>query len=231
MQNLNWEKTRIKRQIKFQGIRTKFHDISGFGIILKIAVDPKDTGLTITELHHRCFPWKFTRFWEVLLDGGFQSYHTDKNISKLPLKSPIKKEFSKTSQNSQKKHFCRGIFFNKDPDCGLQTLLKRDSSVGVFFVNFPKFWKTITLETSVNGSFWRVRTFRVFFVKFQVFTMNTNVFHVFPWKFLNVYIVIFENSSNWLFLKMFLQTKSCLKSTTKIALKLRQWILFGYLNN
>ena len=194
-------------------------------------MDPKDTGLTIMELHHRCFPWKFPRFWEVLLDGGFQSYHTDKNTFKVAIKVTNKKGVLKNFAKLTEKTFGRGIFFNKDPDCGLQTLLKRDSSVGVFFVNFPKFWKTITLETSVNGSFWRVRTFRVFFVKFQVFTMNTNVFHVFPWKFLNVYIVIFENSSNWLFLKMFLQTKSCLKSTTKIALKLRQWILFGYLNN
>ena len=67
MYNLNWDETRIKRQIKF-------HSSVGFRIISKIPMNPKDNGFSITELHHRYFPWKSPRFWETILDGGFQSY-------------------------------------------------------------------------------------------------------------------------------------------------------------
>ena len=74
MYKLNWEKTRIKRQIKFQRIGIKFHDIIGFEIISKISVSLKDNDCIITEIYGRYFTWKFPRFWEVILDGGFQNY-------------------------------------------------------------------------------------------------------------------------------------------------------------
>ena len=77
-----------------------------------------------------------------------------------------------------------------------------------FFVNSRKFLKILILETSVNGCFWRVKYLRVFFVKFQVFTMKATILHIFLWKFLNVYPIIFENSSNWLFPKLSQQTKT-----------------------
>ena len=49
----------------------------------KINVNRKNNGLTTAELHHRCFPWfgKHLRFWEFVLDGGFESLYS-KDISK-----------------------------------------------------------------------------------------------------------------------------------------------------
>ena len=40
----------------------------------------------MTELHHRYFPWKFLRFWEAILDGGFQSYPHRQNMLKIGIK-------------------------------------------------------------------------------------------------------------------------------------------------
>ena len=34
----------------------------------------KDNELTTAELQHRYFPWKYPRFWELILDDLFQSY-------------------------------------------------------------------------------------------------------------------------------------------------------------
>ena len=59
MYNLNWEVTRMKRQIKFQRIRIKFHDILGFENMSKINLDPNDTGFTITAIDNGYIPWKF----------------------------------------------------------------------------------------------------------------------------------------------------------------------------
>ena len=58
--------------VKVQIIPVKFHKIISFRTISNIAVNQKGNGLTITRLCD--FPWKFLRFWEVILDGGFQSY-------------------------------------------------------------------------------------------------------------------------------------------------------------
>ena len=58
MCKLNWEETRIKRQIKFRKIRIKFQDIIGFGILSKISVNPKDNYFTVTELHRRYFTFE-----------------------------------------------------------------------------------------------------------------------------------------------------------------------------
>ena len=41
----------------------------------------KDYGLTTAERHDKCFPWKYLRFSELVLDGGFQSLY-NKDISK-----------------------------------------------------------------------------------------------------------------------------------------------------
>ena len=42
-------------------------------VISKMNANPKDNDVTITEPHHRHFPQKSSRFFEVILDGGFQS--------------------------------------------------------------------------------------------------------------------------------------------------------------
>ena len=47
-------------------------------------------------------------------------------------KYSIKKVLLNISQKSQKKHLCRGLFFNKDSCRGPKTLVQRDSSIGVF---------------------------------------------------------------------------------------------------
>ena len=46
----------MKRQIKFQRIRIKFHDILGFENMSKINLDPNDTGFTITAIDNGYIP-------------------------------------------------------------------------------------------------------------------------------------------------------------------------------
>ena len=46
----------INRQIKFQRITIKFHNITGFIVINNSAVNPKDNGFTVVELRRRDFP-------------------------------------------------------------------------------------------------------------------------------------------------------------------------------
>ena len=84
--NIYGKDRRIKRQIKC-------HNIIGFWIISKFTVNPKDNRFIIAELHHRHFLWKSWRYWEIFLDGGFQSY--------------------RNKQNQEQKVFTRGNFIKK----------------------------------------------------------------------------------------------------------------------
>ena len=84
--NIYGKDRRIKRQIKC-------HNIIGFWIISKFTVNPKGNGFIIAELHHRHFLWKTWRYWEIFLDGGFQSY--------------------RNKQNQEQKVFTRGNFIKK----------------------------------------------------------------------------------------------------------------------
>ena len=56
-----------------------------------------------------------------------------------------------------------GSFFNKDSGKGSVTLLQRDSSFGVFFLNSGKFLKTVNCYCNIFCD--------SLFVKFQVFTV------------------------------------------------------------
>lgn len=81
------------------------------------------------------------------------------------------------------------------------------------------------LWTSVYGCFWKVRSLRVsFFVKFQ--EVWRQLFYIyFPVNPSNS--VIFENASYRMFLKMYLQTKSNSKSTTKKPRDCFSWCYLG----
>ena len=47
-------------------------------------MDRKDNDLNTPELHHKYFPWKYARFWELVLDDAFQScLNIQKNIFKV----------------------------------------------------------------------------------------------------------------------------------------------------
>ena len=40
----------------------------------KVTVNSKKNGLNMAKLRHRYFPWKFLRFLQLFLDGGFQTF-------------------------------------------------------------------------------------------------------------------------------------------------------------
>ena len=90
---LNWEETRIKSLWN----HNKFHEIISFKMISKISAKRKVNGLNIKEPCRRYFPWKFTRFWWVILDSVFKSSH--------PL-STFKINLLKKFGNIRWKHLC-----------------------------------------------------------------------------------------------------------------------------
>ena len=80
--NLNWQETRIKRQIKLQIIRIKFHNFIGFGILKKYCGPLRHSTIDISLENF----WDFERiFWMVVSKVIAQT----EKCSKLALKSPI----------------------------------------------------------------------------------------------------------------------------------------------
>ena len=65
------------------------HPWTTASVISKITVNPKNNGFTIAELHHRHFCWKSPRICEVILDGSFKVFATDKNMSSVGIKVTI----------------------------------------------------------------------------------------------------------------------------------------------
>ena len=93
----------------------KYHNIigfKGFQFRSKIIVNYPKAMISLTELHHMYFPRKYSRFWEIILDGGFSSL--------------------KNEQKPQKKHLCRALLFKKDLGWVPATLLQRNSGTSPF---------------------------------------------------------------------------------------------------
>ena len=81
---------RIKRQIMLQRIRTKFHDIIGFGNISKITVNPTDNGFDYNGTPPQIFLLKISEILRIFPGWRLPKLSQQTNTcSTLALKSPI----------------------------------------------------------------------------------------------------------------------------------------------
>ena len=125
---------------------------------------------------------------------------------------------------------CAGVSFQiKIQSWGLQLQYKNTPALVEIFCEFCKVFQKTYFGNACKRLLLKIKSLQVSFRKVSGFYYVDNCFRYICFKFPeSLNRVIFQNL---LFLRISQQTKTCSKSTTKIALELLQLMLFGCLYN